>query len=91
MIVNTLKAVESIDYSYETYLCNEADDAYLESFCAEIGVHHVTRTKKKNANTFLFGKQAKTLYFNLFARDIANENSRLKIQILKTKMVMAGF
>lgn len=49
MIVETLKAIQEITYPHTTYLCDEADDAYLKKICAELGVRHVTRTDKKDA------------------------------------------
>ena len=49
MIVETLRAVKAITYPHETYLCDEANDPYLKEFCNQLGVHHVTRTNKKNA------------------------------------------
>jgi cellulose synthase (UDP-forming) len=49
MITNTLKAIKAIEYPHETYLCDEADDPFLKSFCEANGIHHVTRTNKKNA------------------------------------------
>lgn len=49
MIVNTLKALQEITYPHTTYLCDEADDAYLKKICSELGVRHVTRTDKKDA------------------------------------------
>jgi beta-mannanase len=49
MIVETLEALQAITYPHETYLCDEADDAYLKEVCLKLGVHHITRTEKKNA------------------------------------------
>ncbi|MGN7889147.1 glycosyltransferase family 2 protein [Dyadobacter sp. 22481] len=49
MIVETLTAIQAITYPHETYLCDEADDPYLREVCARLGVHHVTRTDKRNA------------------------------------------
>ncbi|SDE31023.1 Glycosyltransferase, catalytic subunit of cellulose synthase and poly-beta-1,6-N-acetylglucosamine synthase [Dyadobacter soli] len=49
MIVETLTAIQAITYPHETYLCDEADDPYLRDVCARLGVHHVTRTEKRNA------------------------------------------
>ncbi|PTQ97916.1 cellulose synthase/poly-beta-1,6-N-acetylglucosamine synthase-like glycosyltransferase [Mucilaginibacter yixingensis] len=49
MIVETLEALQAITYPHETYLCDEADDAYLKGVCQKLGVHHVTRTNKINA------------------------------------------
>ncbi|MEN0054207.1 MAG: glycosyltransferase family 2 protein, partial [Mucilaginibacter sp.] len=49
MIVETLTAIQAIRYPHQTFLCDEADDPYLKTVCKELGVHHVTRTKKINA------------------------------------------
>ncbi|KAA6437017.1 glycosyltransferase [Dyadobacter flavalbus] len=49
MIVETLTAIQAITYPHKTYLCDEADDPFLRNFCREIGVYHVTRTKKIDA------------------------------------------
>ncbi|WP_316748137.1 glycosyltransferase family 2 protein [Pedobacter gandavensis] len=49
MIEETLIAIKAITYPHETYLCDEANDPYLKNFCDELGIHHVTRTKKINA------------------------------------------
>jgi beta-mannanase len=49
MIVETLEALQAITYPHQTYLCDEADDAYLKGICKKLGVHHVTRTNKIDA------------------------------------------
>nr|WP_294947888.1 glycosyltransferase family 2 protein [uncultured Mucilaginibacter sp.] len=49
MIVETLTAIQAITYPHQTFLCDEANDPYLKSVCEELGVNHVTRTKKINA------------------------------------------
>ncbi|WP_342646372.1 glycosyltransferase [Mucilaginibacter sp. CSA2-8R] len=49
MIEQTLRAVKNITYPHQTYLCDEANDAYLKALCHELGIHHVTRTLKINA------------------------------------------
>jgi cellulose synthase/poly-beta-1,6-N-acetylglucosamine synthase-like glycosyltransferase len=49
MIVETLEAIQAIRYPHNTYLCDEADDPYLKEVCKRLGVHHVTRTIKKDA------------------------------------------
>ncbi|SKC00018.1 glycosyltransferase family 2 protein [Dyadobacter psychrophilus] len=49
MIIETLTAIKAINYPHETYLCDEADDAYLKQVCKDLGVHHITRTDKKDA------------------------------------------
>lgn len=49
MIVETLTAIQKITYQHTTYLCDEANDPYLVEVCKQLGVIHVTRTKKINA------------------------------------------
>ena len=49
MVVNTLRAIQAIAYPHTTYLCDEADDPYLRQICADMGVHHTTRTDKTDA------------------------------------------
>jgi cellulose synthase (UDP-forming) len=49
MIVRTLSAMQKITYPHTSYLCDEGDDPYLKSKCAELGVVHVTRTLKVHA------------------------------------------
>lgn len=49
MITRTLRAIKAIRYPHETYLCDEADDPFLKQFCKKNGIHHVTRTVKRNA------------------------------------------
>ncbi len=49
MIVRTLKAMTEIRYPHTNYLCDEGNDPQLKRICDELGVIHVTRTKKKNA------------------------------------------
>lgn len=49
MIVETLTALQKVTYPHETYLCDEADDAYLKEVCKQLGVHHVTRQVKIDA------------------------------------------
>lgn len=49
MMVETLTALQAITYPHNTYLCDEANDPYLKGVCAELGVHHVTRTVKLHA------------------------------------------
>ena len=49
MVVNTLLAIQRITYPHTTYLCDEADDAYLRQVCAELGVVHVNRLEKTDA------------------------------------------
>lgn len=49
MIKDTLTAIQRISYPHQTYLCDEADDAYLKELCRELGVNHVTRVDKIDA------------------------------------------
>ena len=49
MTTTTLKAINAITYPHTTYLCDEADDAYLKRFCQENGIIHVTRDNRINA------------------------------------------
>jgi cellulose synthase (UDP-forming) len=49
MIVETLTALQRITYPHNTYLCDEADDPYLQEVCRTLGVSHVTRTHKIDA------------------------------------------
>ncbi|MBS1565058.1 MAG: glycosyltransferase, partial [Bacteroidetes bacterium] len=49
MIAETLRAMVAVRYPHTTYLCDEGDDPALKKLCAELGVIHVTRTKKINA------------------------------------------
>jgi cellulose synthase (UDP-forming) len=49
MVVHTLRAIRALHYPHTAYLCDEADDPYLRQVCAELGVHHVTRTDKTDA------------------------------------------
>jgi cellulose synthase/poly-beta-1,6-N-acetylglucosamine synthase-like glycosyltransferase len=49
MIVETLTAIQAITYPHETYLCDEANDPYLRDVCTRLGIHHVTRTDKRDA------------------------------------------
>ena len=49
MIVGTLEAIQAITYPHQTYLCDEAGDPYLKDVCSRLGVHHVTRSEKKDA------------------------------------------
>lgn len=49
MVVNTLHALQRITYPHATYLCDEADNAYLRQVCHDLGVIHVTRTHKTDA------------------------------------------
>lgn len=49
MIERTLRAMQAIRYPHANYLCDEGDDPYLRQLCQELGIIHVTRTKKVNA------------------------------------------
>ena len=49
MIEETLQAIQAIRYPHHTYLCDEANDPYLAAVCRQLGVHHVTRTDKRDA------------------------------------------
>lgn len=49
MIVETLEALQAITYPHTTYLCDEADDAYLKEVCKKLGVKHITRIEKIDA------------------------------------------
>lgn len=49
MVKQTLLAMIGVTYHHETYLCDEADDSDLKNFCAENGIHHITRTIKIDA------------------------------------------
>ena len=49
MVIETLEAIQAMAYPHTTYLCDEADDPYLREVCANLGVHHVTRTERVDA------------------------------------------
>lgn len=49
MVEKTLVAIQKISYPHTTYLCDEANDAYLQKKCLELGIHHVTRTNRIDA------------------------------------------
>lgn len=49
LIKESLMAIKSITYPHESFLCDEADDPELKSFCAKNNIHHVTREKKIDA------------------------------------------
>lgn len=49
MIKETLLAIQKMKYPHTTYLCDEANDEYLKSFCKENNVIHVTRNNRINA------------------------------------------
>ncbi len=49
MITETLLAIQEIKYPHTTYLCDEANDDFLKTFCKEQGIKHVTRNNRINA------------------------------------------
>jgi glycosyltransferase involved in cell wall biosynthesis len=49
MILETLEAIQAIEYPHTTYLCDEANDPYLIEQCKRLGVVHVTRNNRQNA------------------------------------------
>ena len=49
MVVNTLQAIQRLNYPHTTYLGDEANNPYLRQVCADLGVIHVTRTDKTDA------------------------------------------
>lgn len=49
MITTTLTAIQEITYPHKTYLCDEADDAFLRDFCKQNDIIHVTRDNRKDA------------------------------------------
>ncbi|WP_282074673.1 glycosyltransferase [Maribacter aquivivus] len=49
MILETLTAIQNIEYPHTTYLCDEANDPYLIEVCKEMGVVHVTRNNRIDA------------------------------------------
>jgi len=49
MIKKTLLAIQKIKYSHTTYLCDEANNDHLKSFCKENNIIHVTRNNRTDA------------------------------------------
>ncbi|WP_158409033.1 glycosyltransferase family 2 protein [Formosa agariphila] len=49
MVIETLLAIEKNRYPHTTYLCDEANDPFLKSFCKKNGIIHVTRNNRKDA------------------------------------------
>lgn len=49
MVKETLLAIQRMKYPHTTYLCDEANDEYLKSFCRENNIVHVTRNNRINA------------------------------------------
>lgn len=49
MLIQTLEAIQKIEYPHTTHLCDEGDDPYLKAECERLGVVHHTRTEKINA------------------------------------------
>ncbi|MEO1450699.1 MAG: glycosyltransferase, partial [Bacteroidota bacterium] len=47
MVQDTLRAMVAVKYPHQTYLCDEANDPYLQKVCAELGVIHVYRGPDK--------------------------------------------
>lgn len=47
MILQTLAAIQRIEYPHTTYLCDEGNDSFLKEKCRELGVVHVYRGKDK--------------------------------------------
>ena len=49
MMLNTLRAIQSISYPHTTYLCDETNDPYLRQVCETMGIRHVARTDRTDA------------------------------------------
>jgi cellulose synthase/poly-beta-1,6-N-acetylglucosamine synthase-like glycosyltransferase/beta-mannanase len=49
IVKKTLFAIQKMEYPHCTYLCDEANDPYLKSFCEENSIIHVTRNNRINA------------------------------------------
>lgn len=49
MMEETLAAIQQITYPHQAYLCDESNDPYLRNVCQRLGIHHITRTEKKDA------------------------------------------
>ncbi|WP_299390552.1 glycosyltransferase family 2 protein [uncultured Gelidibacter sp.] len=49
MTTETLLAIKRMRYPHTTYLCDEANDAFLKDFCEAHHIVHVTRTNRKDA------------------------------------------
>jgi cellulose synthase (UDP-forming) len=49
MTTQTLLAIKKMSYPHKTYLCDEANDAFLKNFCKENDIIHVTRTNRIDA------------------------------------------
>lgn len=49
MVLNTLRAIQAMPYPHTTYLCDEANDPYLQKVCAELGVRHIARSSRTDA------------------------------------------
>lgn len=47
MLLQTLEAIQAIEYPHTTYLCDEGDDPYLKEQCEKLGVVHVYRGTNK--------------------------------------------
>lgn len=49
MVIETLEAIQRIDYTHTAYLCDEANDPVLKEECKRLGVVHVTRDNRIDA------------------------------------------
>jgi cellulose synthase/poly-beta-1,6-N-acetylglucosamine synthase-like glycosyltransferase/beta-mannanase len=49
MILETLRAIQKIEYPHTTYLCDEGNDPLLIKECKKLGVIHVTRNNRIDA------------------------------------------
>jgi cellulose synthase (UDP-forming) len=61
MIINTLKAIQSMKYPHTAYLCDEDNDQELKGWCERLGVIHVTRTDKSHAKAGNINNALRTL------------------------------
>lgn len=61
MIINTLKAIQSMKYPHTAYLCDEDNDEELKGWCEKLGVIHVTRTDKSHAKAGNINNALRTL------------------------------
>lgn len=49
MLRETLEAIQRISYPHESYLCDDAQDPWVEKLCKDLDVHYVTRENRKDA------------------------------------------
>ncbi|WP_299780212.1 glycosyltransferase family 2 protein [uncultured Formosa sp.] len=49
MVTETLRAIKKMRHPHTTYLCDEANDDYLKTFCLEHDIIHVTRSVRIDA------------------------------------------